>query len=319
MTAQEKCKQLRQLIIETLTPLIDNNYVLWDLPYHANIGDQLIWEGEEQFLRTLPYKCLERRSIHTYQKHDLDKNTVILLHGGGNFGDVWEHYELFRKRIIQDYPENPIILFPQTVHYDSLDKIAKDAEIYRSHKNLYICARDKRSYAFLQEHHFSSEERILLLPDMAFCINGEKLKKHATSNTKGVLFVNRIDKENAGLDYSTSVPPTAEIHDWPPFENPDWIVKRLEWMRWKFGEHSPLVDLYAKHLYHPHLIRQGVRFLSSYEMIYSTRLHVCILAVLLGKELTLFDNSYGKNSTFYDTWIKDVDGISLFTTRKNEE
>lgn len=53
MNFLEKKKQLRTIIEEKLTPLIDNDYVLYGLPYYNNIGDTLIWEGELEFLKKL--------------------------------------------------------------------------------------------------------------------------------------------------------------------------------------------------------------------------------------------------------------------------
>lgn len=49
MNGFEKTEKLRNIIFDQLSPLIDNDYVLWDLPYHENIGDTLIWEGERCF------------------------------------------------------------------------------------------------------------------------------------------------------------------------------------------------------------------------------------------------------------------------------
>ena len=51
---ESKINKLRALIFEKLVPLIDNDYILVDLPYHSNIGDILIWEGECCFLNSLP-------------------------------------------------------------------------------------------------------------------------------------------------------------------------------------------------------------------------------------------------------------------------
>ncbi len=49
------------------------------------------------------------------------------------------------------------------------------------------------------------------------------------------------------------------------------------------------------------------------QRIYSTRLYAIILSLLLGKDSDLywFDNSYGKNSSFYETWLSDLDGIKF--------
>ena len=59
------------------------------------------------------------------------------------------------------------------------------------------------------------------------------------------------------------------------------------------------------------MIREGVKQISQYENIYSTRLHAAILSVLLEKQFVLFDNSYGKNSSFYETWLNDLDDVKF--------
>lgn len=56
MNFQQKIDELKNKIYEELTPLIDSDYILLDLPYYSNIGDTLIWEGTESFLKSLPHK-----------------------------------------------------------------------------------------------------------------------------------------------------------------------------------------------------------------------------------------------------------------------
>lgn len=56
MTCEEKIWELRQIIEEQLTPLINNDYVLYDLPYYSNIGDLLIWEGELSFFERTSFQ-----------------------------------------------------------------------------------------------------------------------------------------------------------------------------------------------------------------------------------------------------------------------
>lgn len=85
MLPQERIAELRRLLYDTLTPLIDRDYVLLELPYYSNVGDLLIWEGEEAFLRLLPYRCLARASFHTFGWPDLPADALILLQGGGNW------------------------------------------------------------------------------------------------------------------------------------------------------------------------------------------------------------------------------------------
>ena len=61
------------------------------------------------------------------------------------------------------------------------------------------------------------------------------------------------------------------------------------------------------------MICEGVRFISPYKHIYTNRLHGAILAMLLNKQVTIIDNNYGKNSSFYHTWLNDINSINLIT------
>ena len=70
-------------------------------------------------------------------------------------------------------------------------------------------------------------------------------------------------------------------------------------------------NYYFRHHFAEMMFKEGVRFISPYRQIETTRLHGCILSILLGKEVTLVDNSYGKNRNFYHTWLTDLDSITL--------
>ena len=111
----EKINLLKSLIDKGLLPLINSSCVYLDVPYHTNIGDTLIWEGTEQFLASNHIKCLYRNSTLTYYYRKISKKTTILLHGGGNFGDIWRSHQELRLRIIQEYPNNQIIILPQNL------------------------------------------------------------------------------------------------------------------------------------------------------------------------------------------------------------
>ena len=65
------------------------------------------------------------------------------------------------------------------------------------------------------------------------------------------------------------------------------------------------------HIYRPFLVRSSVKQLGAYETIYTTRLHAAILGVLLGKKVVFMGNSYGKNSGFYETWLKDCNSVKM--------
>jgi len=307
---QQKITELKNKITEGITPLVSSDYVLLNLPYYANIGDILIWEGEESFLSSLPYKCLYRSSINTYKrKNYFSPATTILMQGGGNFGDLWEGHQKFRLEIITQYLDNPIVIFPVSVHYLDKSRMLKDAQLMAQHKNLTICVRDKGSYDLLRQY-FSNN--ILLLPDMAFWIDPASLKQYMRPSSKEILLLKRTDKElSVGYDYKQQITDLGKIDvlDWPTKQKGNIIHKIINRPIHRKSPFKSFADYYAYNVYRPYLIKQGVQFLSSYRDIYTTRLHGAILSTLLHKPYTFFDNSYGKNKSFFDAWLSNVEGI----------
>lgn len=307
MTNNEIIHRLRNQIVKSLTPLINNDFIYIDLPYHSNIGDTLIWKGTEDFIEGLKHKCLYRCSYATFQPQLLHEKVVILLHGGGNLGDLYSVHQKFRNRIIDLYPNNRIVILPQTVYYMGSRLLANDAITMRKHKDLYICARDQYSYDFLMRYRFC--KNILLVPDMAFCIDFSKQQDEILTQTDRVLLFKRIDKEKA--DISHVVPEqyngVLDTKDWVGYETvTDDFAKLTNLIKdKKFAE----ADTYALNTYLPKRLKEGIQMISPYKFVYSNRLHGSILSILLGKEVTIIDNSYGKNAQFYDTWLQGVPTI----------
>lgn len=319
----ELTETLRHLLRERLTPLVTGDYVLLDCPYHANIGDTLIWEGELAFLSGLPHRMLAYGSMATWLFPRLKPGTVILLHGGGNFGDLWPGVQDFRLRVIEAYPDHPIVVFPQTVHYRDPQRLRDDARRMAVHRDLTICARDRRSYDLLREHFGN---RLLLLPDMAFCIPPEQLTRYRDPRGGDApLWLKRTDQELASGPRPGDVPVGAVQRDWPTLgrrTRATWLVYKLSGacdLLGRGGRRGPirrmlarLADAVAFGSLRTENIRTGVRFLTSYGPVYTTRLHGAILAVLLNKEkVVLIDNNYGKNSSFYEAWLRDVPSVRL--------
>ena len=57
------------------------------------------------------------------------------------------------------------------------------------------------------------------------------------------------------------------------------------------------------------MLSRGVQFISTYRTVYTTRLHGLVLSALLDKQTFFLDNSYGKVSALYSTWLQDTDNI----------
>lgn len=326
---KERIENLRNIVRKNLGPLINDDFVLLDVPNHRNIGDLLIWEGELEFLKEIPHKLNYSCNIFTYRENKIMPKDVILLHGGGNFGDVWRLNQDFRNSIIEKFHNNRIIVFPQTVHYSGgNDFIEKDAQLFNSHPDLTICVRDKISYDFAKVHF--NRCNILLLPDMAFFLNFESFQ--GLKKTDKTLILKRLDKElgsdkpiakiKSFLDQSNAL---TEIKDWPGFIESGTFMRKIQYYLIKMeiilskkminsSFFNAFVDddhgLKGKN-YKNNLIKKGIEFINNYDTVYSTRLHGFILSVLLNKKVFIFDNSYGKNKNYFDTWLSDFENVKL--------
>lgn len=311
---------LKETVRKEIAPLITGDYVLWGLPYYPNIGDTLIWEGELEFLKSIPHRCIGTCSWDDYAVRPLKKDTVILITGGGYFGDVWRKAWDNVMETIVHYPDNPIVILPNTIFYEKPETMKKDAARLSGLKKLVICVRDNVSLSIAREN-FSNEVR--LVPDMAFCISSGRLERWMSRENGRALLLQRIDKE---LGSSCEIPSGGDIdiRDWPTMDAKpklaDMIFGRVHRMRkearqsgsWIAPAAAWLEKAVAYCIYRPHLIRTGTRFISSYHEIYTTRLHVMILGIILGKQVHYIDNSYGKLGSFYSTWLTECDNVNKF-------
>ena len=172
-----------------------------DAATYNNLGDQAIALSMEMFLDNLFGQdnvfVINETEVISYLrslKKEIKKEEVITLSGGGNMGDLYPRYESIRRLIIKNFPDNKIVIFPQTLDY-SKDKygtkeLAEAQKIYSSHDKLWVCAREKRSYEKMKLIF----PKVLLIPDIVFYLYGKipGTNDHRT----GVGLCLRTDKES---------------------------------------------------------------------------------------------------------------------------
>lgn len=309
-----KAKYLSGLLRREIIPLVEGDYVLYGLPYYSNIGDTLIWEGERSLLRDSAFKCKGVCGWNDYPGRRLKDDTVMLVQGGGYFGDVWRNAWENVLREISLNKERRIIILPVSVWYDDSGLLENDKRLLSSAKDLVICVRDRQSFDFASKHF---DNDIRLVPDAAFGIAPEALEKWRLPEEKECLYLKRNDKEFIASD--ARIPDDAVVSDWPTFTDislPEKLVKRIE-SSYKRHRNTPVLapalraatDCAFLSVYRKQMISRGVGFISQYRTVYTTRLHGLILAALLGKQAYCLDNSYGKVGSFYETWLSDADNI----------
>ena len=302
------CKQLSEIVTD--------DYILVDVPhYTSNVGDALLWKTTSDILSHIGHHCLYECSIRTYVKPNIKKNTLILIHPGGNFGDIWIEHQKFRHLLLKDFPDNPIVQLPQSVWFNDPEYLKTDIEIFRQHKcGITICLRDRQSYDMVCKHYPFA--KAVLLPDMALSFDIDRFRKPHRAKLGGGFLLLRDDHERKDT-YETienHLHRDIEYGDWPCMQKPlliEVIVKKILYTSRRLGKpiQNRIISFCYKKILRPRYIMSGIQFLDQYQTIYSTRLHAAIIAQMLGKEVHLLDNSYGKCHSVYDTWMKELPNI----------
>ena len=173
--------------------------VIMGIPHHGNLGDNAIAYSEEKLIKTYfnNYEYFEMPEDNLYKcakrvKKFINDEDIILLHGGGNIGDTYETPEKGRREVIKQFPNNKIIVFPQTAFFSDTEKgkeeLEKSKEIYNSHKKLTLLAREKKSYRLMKEYF--DKNKIYLTPDIVMTLKIESNQKR-----ENALLLFRNDKE----------------------------------------------------------------------------------------------------------------------------
>ena len=307
----DRLAELRHLIETSLTPLVDRDYRLLEIPDYSNPGDVLIYEGERCFLKLLSCKCIEQTTMSSFELRNpqIRKEELLIFRGGGCFGDLWQMGYKFQAKMLERYPDNPMVIFPQSVCFTGKESLESAVKRYGAHHNLTICLRDRHSYEFIRKHF---PNKVVLVPDLAFYADVSPWQRNCEPNGRS-LFLCREDIEfrfspgMVGLRYRTDI----DVSDWPTIQ-PSSLVERV---MFRIHMHplklAYLNDWMARHYYRNWHLSRSIRFLEPYTDVYSTRLHGCILALLMGKRVHAFDNSTGKIASLIKTWLDGVDSIIL--------
>ena len=269
-------------------------YVLLNVPSHGNLGDHLISLAEKRFLQD--YKHKNPLVISTGQllygfdivQRFIQPNDVLLITGGGYLGSIWAEEENRICKIISSFPNNKIVILPQTIYYgndaESNSLFEYATKIYKSHPNLYITGREKSTITVLLNEMKMPTDKVMLLPDMALYLNYSE----DICQREGILFCMRSDKEQ------------INNHD---------IIDTL---RRSFSSKYQIafIDTQA-----PYSISQDrseleiknlIHKFKCAKLVITDRLHGMIYATITGTPVIALNNKSGKIKNVYDCWLKDV-------------
>lgn len=297
-------KQLRQIL--NVIPQGSNIYYL-DYPVHSNGGDLLIMKGTEAFFKDNQIRVRARYSVLDFPETlVIPKDHIIVLHGGGNFGDLYPAHQKLREKIITGYPQHRIVILPQTIFYKKESEFDRTAHIFNRHNDVHLYVRDPFSHEMATMKF--NKCSIYLSPDMAHQLWPIQPK---SSPGKDLLCFFRTDIEKTRAQEQLERSGQGDYLDWTSLYNrvEKKSINMIVRMMSKGGVPLPMQKIWG--MYTDYLVDKAIKRFSGYKIVQTSRLHGHILSCLMDKPNTLLDNSYGKNSNYYNTWTSGIKSAQL--------
>lgn len=272
---------------------------MFNTPWHGNIGDLAIAEAEMEYIQSLQIKGLRYIQIpHLFVEFYLDnfkfleeKNSLICVHGGGNFGTIWPNEQLITEMILLKFNTRPMIIFPQTAHID-LDQKSKFEnnlrKIVGKNNKVTFLSRDEETYDYINQLDIFNS--VSLVPDIVFSLKSDNLSSVVNDE---VLFALRSDKEvtftTEDLDEITTFLRKESI----TYRITDTVIPKSILFNRRGEVNGKLTEF------------------SKSKLIVTDRLHGMIFAFLSGRPCIAFDNLSKKSSKVFYKWLSNYDYIKF--------
>jgi exopolysaccharide biosynthesis protein PssK len=299
---------LRARLEETFDAAVPHGarVALIDVPNHPNSGDNAIWLGELELLRRrgarIAYVCETHGFDARAVRRAIGPGGVVLLHGGGNFGDEWPGYQELRERAVRELPDLPIVQLPQSVQFGDEAARERAAAALSGHPRLTVLCRDEPSVETVRA--LAPQATVALCPDAAFALQPPPCRPPAHG---APLWLTRTDRERRSARLAP--PDGGRLLDWPA---PDRFEAALRALSRHVGQRAtkrarlaPAATpaLVALHRFlAARRVRAAFDLLASAPVVVTDRLHAHILCELLGVPHVTVDTGYGKLRRFAEAW-----------------
>ena len=291
----------RQAIDEMLLPIIPtgSSVAIFDYPNYGNVGDSAIWLGQKAFLdkNKIVTVHVDDASVGSNGLPKLSRETIILITGGGNFGDIYLNHQTLREHLICNYKNNRIVQLPQSIHYDDPKNAQLFSQKLKEHPDFHLVVRDESSLELAEK---MNPGRAYICPDMALYLEALPLDKKPTRRVVALL---RRDREKH-FETGTSKTDIFEV-DWTK-ENK--LIKRMVkllnrvYRNFFAGKPSSGIKMKAYDTAASWRLKRGCRLLGSGKLVITDRLHGHILSTMMDIPNIVLDNRYGKIANFRERW-----------------
>ncbi|WP_078120347.1 polysaccharide pyruvyl transferase family protein [Thiosocius teredinicola] len=284
-----------------------------DEPVHRNIGDHLIHLGIEKYFQEHSIKVVTRAHTHSYHyrwfRRHIDKETIIVCHGGGHLGDLYPAHQRLREQVTKDFPSQRIVVLPQSLYFQDPGGLQQAGRVFGQHPDFHLFIRDNDSMRLAETMGLKN---LYLAPDMAHALHPFDQFEGAEPSINNAqrersLCLLRQDKESAQIDLPIGGHDT--VCDWPDLvrwrDACEVALVAATYRATRFsGPPSHLDDRLDRARLR--LVRRAVALYSEHRSVTTSRLHGMILGILTGKKIRLLPSLTGKSHCYYATWLKDT-------------
>lgn len=282
---------------------------LLNIPTHGNLGDHLLSVAEHKFFKDnfADFEIVPVTSSDLYYSlkvalSNVRSNDILCVTGGGFLGSLYEEEERF-LRILKLFPNNKIIVLPQTIYYEDTQKgrelLKKAKSYYQNHNNLYAIARDVNSFNLLNDVLMRGcEDRIAFTPDLALYLNSSR-----HNNRDGILWCLRNDGEINKLNENI-------IRD---------LESQVESLKLQVECTDTYVPYYVPYNAELREVTNKLRQFSKAKLVITDRLHGMIYSVITGTPVIAMDNINGKVGQVYKQWLNDIEYVKFLSSQKQAE
>lgn len=276
--------------------------ILFCTPEYCNLGDHAIAYAERRMLAAQSDRPLLEfsgdmtkmlRCIEQYVTPD----DVVFLQGGGNMGSLYVREERYRCDILSLLHGNRIVLFPQTISYDSTPSSQRflnhTRTVYgRKGKDLHLIARERMSLERMREYYPRNDVR--LTPDIVLSLTDQATAD--PTQREGILLCMRNDVEKTTSGQATALIETAAKNTGEPVAYTDTTVD---------DKYAPISKQRGEEL----VLGKFDEFRNA-KLIVTDRLHGMIFSAVTGTPCIAMDNSTGKVKAEYQ-WLEDFPYIAF--------
>jgi len=302
-----KRKLLCLLSREELTLFQGKRVFLFLAADYGNIGDLAITAAQKKFLerhagpcQVVPVPISQTTQLICFIRRNAAIGDLITIVGGGNMGVLYPEIEELRQLVINSFPENRIICFPQTLDWKDDAKSRRALNrikgVYADHSDIHLFAREAVSRDKLQEI-FARHPTVHVgyAPDIVLSATANSFGSTWDGEPHGIVLALRDDRERVLSEDQHRAVAEALAQSGHAVTVTDTHVGgwRLE---------QSVSD---------RMLAEKLREFSMARLVVTDRLHGMILAAIAGTPCLVLPSASHKLFQTWQEWLADIPQIRV--------